>query len=399
MKKRKSLLTAFLLLIASVVALSLMLGLAACGGDGDGGESRTSYSIQAPASSDVYTLTGLPDSAYEGDTVTFKVVLNDPENSSLGDITIEPTFDLSFDVTPAADGTCTFTMPASPVEVIVEAVAYSEVLSDGGVTFSSSNSKTIVVGATNDGYRNDDDDYVECWSYNIGLGWQANGFSSRSYATSSNQSVIPDDAITILNGDKGNNWYFTNAKVAIDTSKISEGTTWLEIYLQNSSSSSSNGTVMVKITVVGTIALQTMQENVTIDFNGYADEGDDITVRFYDQDYIENSTVNGRPAPAYVEVSGVVGADGTADFSFDYIVGHSYMVNVYKGKGWYTDSLTQDNPDCDLVLVIDGDVVGEGSTVTGFDQYKDGKLSFVNANSSLTLEVAGTFREINWPTN
>lgn len=387
----------FAAILAMLCVISLAV-LSACGGDEEVGGPAT-YSIQGPAQSDIYTLTDLPESAAEGDTVTFKVVLNDPENSSLGDIIVEPTFDLSFEVTPAADGTCTFTMPASPVKIIVGATAYSEVLSDGGVTFSSSNATTLIIGATNDGYINDDDVYVECWSYNIGLGWQASGFSSRSYATSSNQSVIPDDAITILNGDKGNNWYFTTAKVAIDTSKISEGTTWLEIYLQNSGSSSSNGTVMVKITVVGTIALQTMQESVTIDFNGYADEGDDITVRFYDRDYIENSTVNGLPATAYVEVAGVVGADGTADFSFDYIVGHSYRVDVYKGTGWFTGVLTQDNPDCDLVLVIGGDVVGEGSTITGFDQYIDGELSFVNANSSLTLDIIGTFREINWPSN
>ena len=391
----------FMCLLACVAAAGLTLGFAACGDSTEEQVGPSTYTIEAPPASNIYTLSGLPQSAAEGDSVTFTLTLTDPENSWLGEITIEPAFEASFEVTPSSDGRCTFTMPACDVEILIDAGAYSEVLSDGGVTFSSANATTLVVGATNDGYRNDNFDYVECWSYNIGLGWQASALSPRSYATSSNQSVIPDDAITIIEGSKGNNWYFTTAKIAIDTSKITAGTTWLEIYLQSNNSSSSNGTVVVKITVVESIALTTMNETVKIDFNGYAEEGDDILVRFYDQDYIANSTVNGQPASIYVEVAGKVGADGTADFSFAYVTGHRYRIEIYKGTEWYTGNLEdEDGSPSERVLVLeDNDVVEHGSSVTGFDQYVDGYLSFVNADASITLKVKGTFREVNWPSS
>ena len=86
--KRKSIITT----IAACLCLCLSAGIfAACTDDngGDGGEDKgTLYSIQAPAASDVFTVTGLPENAYEGDTVTFQVTLSDPENSAV--ISVKP---------------------------------------------------------------------------------------------------------------------------------------------------------------------------------------------------------------------------------------------------------------------------------------------------------------------
>ena len=383
-------------LAAAVCSIGLISGLAACGGEDNPPSQPASYSITAPAGSEVYTVTGLPETAQEGDTVSFKVTLTDPENSVLNEVRIEPTFDASFDVTPAADGTYTFTMPDGPVKIIVDATAFSEVLSDGGVIFGEDNATELVIGATNGGYLNEDNDYVEAWEYNIDITWvQTANLSPRSSVTSSNQAVIPDSAIYFEAGDKGSSAYFSDVQVYIDTTQISEGSTWLSIYL-DSNETSSNGTVCVKITVVDSVELETMPESVVIDFDGYAEEGDDILVRFYDSDYIENSTIDGQPAPQYIQVAGKVGADGKATFSFDYVIGHSYSISIYKGTEWYTGQATNGSEAAQNTLVLGGDVVGQGSTLTGFDQYVDGELSFVNPSSSLELTVEGTFQEINW---
>ena len=82
-------------------------------------------------SSDIYTIGGeVPESATEGTTITFNVTLNDPENSAILGVTVEPTFDASYDIA-SNNGTYSFVMPASPVKIIIDARAYAEVLSDG----------------------------------------------------------------------------------------------------------------------------------------------------------------------------------------------------------------------------------------------------------------------------
>lgn len=86
-KKTKSFLTA----LAACFCLCLSVGvLAACTDDGgDGGENKgTLYSIQAPSASDVFTVTDLPEGAYEGDTVTFGITLTYPEESILDRVEI-----------------------------------------------------------------------------------------------------------------------------------------------------------------------------------------------------------------------------------------------------------------------------------------------------------------------
>ena len=80
---------AVMLVICLIAALSV--AFAACnektdvdGGNGGGGGGKgTRYSIQAPSASDVFTVEGLPEGAYEGDTVTFKVTLSSPADSIL----------------------------------------------------------------------------------------------------------------------------------------------------------------------------------------------------------------------------------------------------------------------------------------------------------------------------
>ena len=392
---------ASVLCAALAASCAFAVTFAACG-EGDNGpdDGGKPYAVQAPAQSDIYTVTGLPQEAKQGDSVSFKVTLNDPENSSLNEVTVEPTFDASFELDPAADGTCTFTMPDGPVKIIIDAEKYEEVLSEGVATFSPDNATTIVKGSSNGSYRNEDDELVDCWILDISFNWGAHntGFSRNSYVVSSNEDVIPAEAITFAPADKASdgNWYY-GADVRIDTQKINPGSTWLKMYFQSYNSGSKDGTLCVKITVVDSVELETMRESVVIDFNGYADEGEDILVRFFDNDHIENSTVNGKPAQSYVQVAGKVGADGKATFSFDYIAGHKYSINIYKGTEWYSGQVTNGSENAERILVLGGEVVDEGSSVTGYDQYVDGELSFVNPDSSLELTVEGTFQEVNWP--
>lgn len=119
-KKTKSFLTA----LAACFCLCLSVGvLAACTDDGgDGGENKgTLYSIQAPSASDVFTVTDLPEGAYEGDTVTFGITLTHPEESILDRVEIHGSETGYKQLTADAAGKYSFTMPAEPVRLSVDA--------------------------------------------------------------------------------------------------------------------------------------------------------------------------------------------------------------------------------------------------------------------------------------
>ncbi len=85
---RKKIITVF---AVCLLALCLTVVFVACDdntGGGGGDDKGTFYSIQAPAASDVYTVSGLPEGAYEGDTVTFTVALTNPADSSILGVTV-----------------------------------------------------------------------------------------------------------------------------------------------------------------------------------------------------------------------------------------------------------------------------------------------------------------------
>lgn len=374
-----------------LLALCLTVVFVACDdntGGGGGDDKGTLYSIQAPAASDVYTVSGLPEGAYEGDTVTFTVTLTDPENSILTSVKVEYE-ELEAD----ENGTYSFAMPANAVTVEINAHAFAEQLTDGGVTFAAENPTTITVGGDNGGgYWSEDGPWIDCWKFNIKLDWsQTANLSDSSYVISSNQSVIPDSAITYKEGEATGGGYITDMNVLIDSSLIAPGTTWIEIYL-DSNETSANGTVCIKITVTDHLDLDTMTESVKIDFGSYADEGDDVIVRFFDSDYIYGSYIDNEPAPTFVEVKAKVGSDGTATFTFDYIIGHEYSLDVYLDSVWYSGTVDDDVKE--KLIVLKDDVISGGDSTTGFNQYIDGRLSFVSANYTIKLEAEGTWASL-----
>ena len=124
-------------------------------------------------------------------------------------------------------------MPTEDVVLKADLADYEEKLSDGVVTFSSANQQTISVGGTNYSYWDEDNNLVECWRFDIAMNWGSYNImlSRGSYVLSSNQAVIPADAITFRLADKASdgNWYY-GVDVLIDTSKIKAGSTWLNMY-------------------------------------------------------------------------------------------------------------------------------------------------------------------------
>ena len=355
--KRKSIITT----IAACLCLCLSAGIfAACTDDngGDGGEDKgTLYSIQAPAASDVFTVTGLPENAYEGDTVTFQVTLSDPENSAV--ISVEAGYD---ELTADANGNYSFTMPAKPVTVSVDARAFSEVLSDGIATFSALKNTTTIAqtaGNTSEWLEDESKFYYDLWAFSIDISGAGHAMSDRSSVISSDQSVIPDDAITLeaqIDSGMSGSGLWLGATVTVDTAKINPGKTWLEMYFR-SDANGSEGTVCVQITVVpyGEIEIATVQKTLVIDVSALdAKDGDPYTMHFSDKNYID-----GGNAQEYFDVTSTV-ADGKVTFTFTYSVLHKYSIAMSPGSEY----------DYEHIVAIDHSA--GGGIVTGEESLYDG---------------------------
>lgn len=343
----------FILCLVAVLAVTV----AACnekGSENPGGGGGTLYGITMP-SSDIYTIGGeVPESATEGTTITFTVTLNDPENSAILGVTVEPTFDASYDIA-SNNGTYSFVMPASPVKIIIDARAYEEVLSDGGLSFAESNPKEIVKNSGTVTFV-----LPFTWNYTGAIA------ESVSEATSSDQSVIPDNALELVSGDKvGNSAWIDSAELNIDTSKINPGTTWLEIYLKSNNTSSA-GTLFVKITVLpegGSIEVETWTETIVFDIASGIDM-DEVWFGVTDNDYASNTGTEERQQFMLGEYTY---EDGEVSIEIEYVVGHEYSVSVGIGNTGNSYEL------------------GEG--VSGGGSYQDGILTFSREGASVTIIV------------
>ena len=306
--------------LAACMCVCLSAGLfAACdsGNTGGGGGDPAEYDITA-GSGTGYSVDA-PSSAEEGATVTVTVTVTD-EDTYITEVTYNG------NDCDGEDGKYTFTMPAEDVTLAVQTGTYEEVLSDGMATFSAENlTRTIAVNASNTAWEDN------IWTFYINTSSsQTYALSSRSKTVSSDQSVIPDSAITVEGRSAtASSGLLYSSEVKIDTSKISAGSAWLEMYFK-SNNTSAEGTLMIKITVVpyGEVPVTTAQKTLVIDVSALnAAEGDYYTMRFFDNNYIDGGT-----AKEFFDVTAQVAADDTVSFTFDYALLHKYNIAMCPGR-------------------------------------------------------------------
>lgn len=288
------------------------VGAALIAGCSDGGnnnnnnnDDKDTFTITVESGTG-YTAKADKQKAEFGDTVTITVEVTDP------DMYIEGVFANSNELDENSDGKYTATVTTN-LTIKVEMGEYKEVLSDGGLTFASGNPTTITKNDGNTKIWTDDNQLIDVWELNVNLSWgQTAALSSRSEITSSNQAVIPNSAISFKEGDKGNSAWIHDAQVYIDSSKISEGSTWLTIYFK-SNNTSSDGTLCVKITVTDEpVAPETM--SVVFTFKNTTD--------YPDEDIFFNVTDITTGDIKTIWLSDFT--DGK--YTFEYAVGHTYRV-------------------------------------------------------------------------
>lgn len=330
---RKKIITVF---AVCLLALCLTVVFVACddntsGGGGD--DKGTLYSIQAPAASDVYTVSGLPEGAYEGDTVTFTVALTNPADSVLNYVEIYGSEMKYNRLTPAGDGSYSFTMPAEPVRVTVDADYYPDNDTDNFLTWDEDNPTTAEKWIPHyDGDMYFDSDNLSLVA-NVtddpkGTGGWFNHHEERAFSL--NEDVIPNDALTITYEEEGNRndaYMFT---VDIDRSKINAGTAKIVLVVENGSSFGDESVLACTITVTEREPYETVEIwTETIIFDVSAIENDEHTEDLYfvftDKDYDDNTYAQQSQTILETEYEIV---DGKVELTINYVVGHEYEITL-----------------------------------------------------------------------
>lgn len=227
-------------LIVCALVCCLSFALAACdngGNDTPGGEFQgTLYSIQAPAASDNYTVENLPESAREGDAVSFTLTLTYPDDSIIDGVGLYGTETGYVDLT-ATDGVYSFTMPAEPVRINVTVTYYPDKETDNFLSWDGDNPSAfaIVLTADNPYYAPQYDTMNRLVANVTKTPSQTGGYFTQHQQTafSLDEDVIPSDALTVTYTNSSSSNSAVSFTVCIDRTMIHEGTAKIVLRVDN----------------------------------------------------------------------------------------------------------------------------------------------------------------------
>lgn len=384
----KKLITA-LVAVAAVLALSFCL--VACGDDGTqpgGGESgNTAHKISVDAPDDVEVTTSAA-SASAGTTITVNVV-----TPAWKIVTFVTAADVNIvkDEAASAGSTSvyTFTMPDRDVEVTVETT-------DSGVSVDEDDGMTWVAAPEQIApgeYSFQKATYEVDFGESI-IATTTGGFLSDINVTSTNQDVIPDEAIAgaYRIGDSA---YTRGATFTVDLTKVSLGATTLVF-------EDSRGRTIAKYVQVveyGTVVPGEVV-NTTLAVEYEFDEGDldlddgidpqklVVVVSVNDVDWVDGTDPD-TGAEEYAQQRFLLSNKGSKTFAIGYIKGHRYRVSVTL-YSYTNDYETDGYPEFSQVygneLMLYDYMAGAGNSVI---KDEDGKswLKIDNASSTVTLTV------------
>lgn len=332
------------------------LWIGACGGT-ETSPTAKSYSIIYDDGNN-YEITNLPSEANSGELVSFNV------KSTSVFYTIDAVY-ANNEVLNANVNSYSFVMPANDVTIKITTSKVDEYNDENdNLDWANSFNGVISEASTSDkanSYSVSQDVYLSF----LNITSQSYITSIQSTIKSSDQSVIPDDAITLKTITSSYSNIIVGGYLQIDLKKVKAGECL--IYVNLKPNNKSLGTLIKKFEVVpyGTIELDTM--SVTLKFeNNSKYDFDELYLNLSDQNYVYGSSYSQIQT---IYLSDLI--DGT--ITFDYIKGHKYFVS------------------CGIVGTGDSirinDWVGSGSSTTGFNQLKNNILELIDSNSYVQINL------------
>ena len=342
-----------LLSIMAVFACVFTAGITmlACGEEP---KAPASYNVILPSSSE-YTITVDKETASEGDVVSLEIevtnIAKEVESVYANEVVCE-----------FVDNVYSFTMPAEDVTVTVnlQDKTFTEVLVDGQVEWALYNPNQIV---TSSAQYAEDTIYI---NYTEGVN------NPEITVTSTNQDVIPASAIgEVLDWDLDMGSMKAYSYFDIDLNQVNVGTTYLIINVNSDSVTNVDATIIKKIDVVeqDDLVIDTWSTSLTLDLSRLTSYMF-VNIQVFDWDAQYGSTMQtistiGSPSEG----------DGEVTIDIDYVPYHRYRVSVYVNENGANKFFDID------------DTQGTGSSISGYNQYIDGYLTFFEDGGNLILDV------------
>lgn len=294
---------AFLILAVVMIVAITSVALIACG-EVTTTTANPVHKISAAAGEN-YEISNLASSAQAGDPVYF-------------DVEVTSRF-YTLESVLANDVVCVdtgfghkFTMPDEDVVITVNLAPVGEYNDpDDKLDWGSTLVDTIPSGTTG--------------TFDLPLSFP--GISSANWITSieptiesSNQTVIPSDAIEFIPTKASTSSAIIGGKLRVDLSKVSPGKTFIYVYLDPNNSSL--GTLIKEFTVSENSQIEIEMMNVTFTYENMTDYDDqNIFLNITDTNYVQGSD--------YEEIQTIYLSDfidGT--YTFSYAVGHTYRLST-----------------------------------------------------------------------
>lgn len=271
------------------------------GGSGGGSETTTSYTITYTNGTG-YTLSGVT-TAKAGDKVTVTV------NVTEYDVQVTSVKYNNSACSKADDGKYSFTMPSQNVTVSATSEKITAIEEDRPVSWQQEGALQIAKTTGNAQIKYDVTN-TSCTDADVTV-------------TSTNQAVIPSNAITQSNTTVSMGSQINGGIITIDLTKVSVGKTFIILDFDNNTSTSSDGTIIKEVEIVPEGELEENIAEVSITFNllGFSSPlPDDLYIYFVDTDHIPDSAIPERQD-----------LDITIDEQenqLSFVVGHTYNIFV-----------------------------------------------------------------------
>ena len=278
--------------------------------------------------------------------------------------------------TKRSEKTYDFLMGNDDVIVSAELKPYQQCLSDlnGFATFLTINPTTL---AKNNGTV--DLTVSLNGSYMTILNWEIKSTNQTAIPGSSVKNSYTEltetGAISARTQTASYSNIITAFVISVDTDQIESGKTFLLIDLQNGNSSSQKGNLVVQIIVAEEIITNKWQETLIFDVSALPSKIKQGKFNIYvtDFDYVAGS--DNLKNQNFIQVE--VNAAGNVEIEIEYVSGRRYFVAF-----WVV------NEDNSLTCYKLLDVIGSGSSSAGFNQLKNGMLTFLADGQIFKLTVA-----------
>lgn len=350
-------------ILTSMLCATAVFGLASCSGDEGGGDPGI-YSITY-VDSDNYEIIDLASEGQEGSNISFDV----KSTSVFYEIG-----EVSYNGTIISRGSLgyQFTMPGEDVVIEVELDSITEYDPEDYLTWNDSVLDEIAMASDEDkGYSWDCTQDLPL-SFNMAEFGQYNNVIQDDTVLSSNQDVIPDDALSFdplldseIVGSSGSNMV-RGGSIVVDLKQINPGTA--TIYVHLAFNNTDDATLMRTFTVTeyGEIEVETWNAPFEVTNESSFNDLENIQITFNDQDYVYGSNA---PQSQSFYLNELEDMKGTLVFA----VGHSYSISASYAI-WNEEEQKYES----VTALEINDWLGQGSSASGFNQISDGVLTLVS---------------------